>query len=79
MIYRILDFTPGEPHWDTAIVEAESPEKAKDILKAYLDERVAADDLPETVWEWDASETTESWRVAEARGPLLFLIGSGCR
>lgn len=80
--YRIFGFDEG-PHWDSAIVEAESPEAARAALLAVL----TGDDRPETAWTWrdDEPQTAEErpkpedWLVTETSGPVLFVIGSGCR
>jgi hypothetical protein len=69
-IWRITSFSKG-PHWDHAIVEAETEEEAREILLAAL-----KDDQIEDVWE---RLPMEEWRVRESVRPLLFILGSGCR
>lgn len=78
-LYEVWGFTEGRPHWDTAIIEATSPDEAKAILKAHLDAKKAEDNLPDTIWGWDEDEDTSQWIVREASGPVVFVMGSGCR
>jgi hypothetical protein len=70
MIWRISGFSKG-PHWDHAIIEAETEEEAREILHGILDY-----DSPEEVWE---KLPDEGWRIKESVRPLRFVLGSGCR
>jgi len=70
MIWRITSFSKG-PHWDHAIIEAETEEEAREILQSVLD-----DNQLEEVWE---VYPQQNWRVGKSVRPLLFVLGSGCR
>jgi nicotinate-nucleotide pyrophosphorylase len=76
-VYRITGFDEG-PHWHIALIEAETPEQAKELLKDHVDALVAADEKPDTVWSWGEYQSDE-WRVVEVSGSILLVLGAGCR
>lgn len=73
-IFRITGWQPDEPHWHVAYVEAPNDVEALAILLA----KVVPDDgtRPETVRKPTDPIT---WKVEQIRGPLLFVLGAGCR
>ena len=80
-LYQIHGFQSDDaPHWSVAIVEVESPERARAILYDKL-----VEDAIDTVWGWlelrpDATyQDPETWRVDEWKTPVLFILGGGCR
>lgn len=74
MIYRISGFDEG-PHWDAALIEAESQEVAVAILTARLEPD--KDGLrPDGVW---TPQPSADWYVTQAVEPLCFILGAGCR
>ena len=68
--WSITRFDSDEsPHWDTAIIEAETAEDAVKRLDALL-----CAGLPETVWN---PRPWQEWKVREFDGE--FVLGGGCR
>lgn len=80
MIFSISGFDDG-PHWEEALVEADSADAARAILAARLAEHEADAEHYgpkhiDTVWH---PQPQKSWRVTEEDSPLLFVLGAGCR
>lgn len=81
MIFHIHGFSGvadmgGGPHWDAAIIEADSAEEAEDRLEAWLADN--AEDC-ETIWAGSLIPR-EKWRTYEVEErPVIFVLGSGCR
>jgi hypothetical protein len=73
-VYRIRGFSEG-PHWDVAVVEADSEESAEEILRAHLS-TVESD----TVW---TITPEDEWEIYEhnsmAEGAVYLVLGAGCR
>ena len=69
-IWRISSFSEG-PHWDHAIIEAETEEEAREILHDILDYNKL-----DEVWK---KLPDDAWRINESVRPLRFVLGSGCR
>lgn len=72
-IWAITGFDAA-PHWEIAFVEAETAAEAANILSQQI--HVESDQVPDGVWE---PQPIESWKVEEAKRPLLFILGGGCR
>lgn len=71
-LYAIDGFDDG-PHWESAFVEADTPEGAARILAALIEK----DDVGGgTVWN---VQPLDKWRIKLADRPFLFILGSGCR
>lgn len=72
-IYEISGFDRA-PHWDTALIEADSESDARSIFREQIAEGNAA--RPSEVWN---VQPEEAWIVRPAPSPLLFILGGGCR
>jgi hypothetical protein len=73
-IYLITRFDADDsPHAEAALVQAGSEDEAKALLYDALGDE---DDRPETVW---GVAPLDQWRVVPAEGPILYLLGGGCR
>jgi hypothetical protein len=74
-LWRISEFTEG-PHWDAALVFAETEDAARAALSARLS---GEDDRPSEVWS-ESVLPAEDWRVSEAPAEgVVFVLGAGCR
>jgi hypothetical protein len=79
-IYVITGFQPLEaPHWEHALIEAESVVAAREALLSILTGRDV-----ETVWGWseyrgDGYQDPANWIVDKAQRPIHFVLGGGCR
>lgn len=73
-LWRITKFDNG-PHAATAIVEADNEADALLALAAWIahDEDRASD---AGIWE---TKPLEGWTIDEVAGPVLFVLGAGCR
>ena len=67
-IYEFGSFSNGA-HWDTAYIEAETEEEARQIIRNMI----INDEI-----DFGGRDESE-WRVDEATRPLKFVLGSGCR
>jgi hypothetical protein len=74
-LWRLWNFDTG-PHWDAALVRAETEDKAKAILASWIAED--EDTRPSEVWEL---KPLDEWRIALQADatPVVFVLGAGCR
>jgi hypothetical protein len=79
MIYSITNFSPRSyPHWDTALIEADSEQEASAALIAALIRHNSGEEYIDTLWA-DVEIDQSKWRVAPAETPLRFILGGACR
>lgn len=80
-VYTVFQMDEG-PHGDSAVVEAGSPEEAKQLVWDHLAAYIAENhELPYTFWgdSTDNLYPIEQWMATEAKGPVYFCMGPGCR
>ena len=74
-LYEIFGFDAESPHWDTAIIRADTEEHAKSILADHL-----AGDISDDTF-WGSAEPMEDWEIREVPEDekIIFFLGGGCR